>query len=69
MRNKGIPDGNKKMREGIAMAKKDIIGGALLLGALVAVLIGMALLQPEPDMPAETAYELKGFPSLPVSNQ
>lgn len=50
------------------MEKKDILSGAVLVGALVAILIGMALMQPEPEEVQETAYELKGFPSLPVTN-
>lgn len=58
----------KRQREGFPMEKKDILSGAALVGALVAILIGMALMQPEPEEAQETAYELKGFPSLPVSN-
>jgi len=50
------------------MEKKDILSGAVLVGALVAILIGMALMQPEQEKAQETAYELKGFPSLPVNN-
>ncbi len=52
------------------MEKKDILGGAVLLGVLLVVLVGMAWFQAEPrHEPVQTAYELKGFPSLPVSNQ
>jgi len=49
------------------MDKKEVIGGAVLLATLFAILIGMALLQPETEQAQETAYELKGFPTLPVS--
>lgn len=50
------------------MKRKDIIGGVALIGILVAILLGIGLLQPKKE--AQTAtYELKGFPALPVSDR
>jgi len=52
------------------MEKKELFKGAALLGVLLIVLVGMAWFQASPQQePVQTAYELKGFPSLPVSNQ
>ena len=51
------------------MDKKDMAGSLLMLGLLGIIIFGMVKLQPEKPKVQETAYELKGFPSLPVSNQ
>lgn len=48
------------------MDSKDIAGGLLMLGLLGGVIWGMAQFQPEQPKPQEAAYELKGFPALPV---